>query len=380
MQKEVLIFIDWYLPGFRGGGPIRSIYNLVNMLKGELKFSIFTRDTDYLESNPYPNIVSDKWIDLDDKIRVYYASNHALSRKLIAHIIEEEAYDVIYLNSIFSKYFSIIPLFLLRGKKNRKVIVAARGMLSKGSIHTKKIKKSLFLGAARIFGLFDGVTFQASSEAEEADIKKHFGKNVNVKLAPVLTCVISNETQLKRTKISGSARMINIARISQEKNLLYALKILREVKGEIEFDIYGSIYNEKYWKDCKLLIDTMPDNVIVKYKNVIEPDKINSTFHKYHFMLLPTTGENFGHIIFESLASGCPVLISDQTPWKNLLEQGVGWDISLGNRSIYVNRIEQCIGMDQQEYDEMSKRALSYSLQKAENQQALTQNLELFST
>ena len=35
--------------------------------------------------------------------------------------------------------------------------------------------------------------------------------------------------------------------------------------------------------------------------------------------LLPTGGENFGHAIFEALSCGVPALISDRTPWRDLL-------------------------------------------------------------
>ena len=31
--------------------------------------------------------------------------------------------------------------------------------------------------------------------------------------------------------------------------------------------------------------------------------------------------ENFGHVIVESWQNGCPVLISENTPWKNLESQ-----------------------------------------------------------
>ena len=107
---NILVFVDWYYPGYQAGGPIRSVYNLVNQLKGDFKFSIFTRNTDYLETEPYEDIISDQWIEVSENVRVYYASPKQLSGKLISRIVEENQYEVIYLNSMFSKYFSIVPL------------------------------------------------------------------------------------------------------------------------------------------------------------------------------------------------------------------------------------------------------------------------------
>ena len=45
-KKKILVFIDWYLPGFRAGGPIRSCANLISHLSDEFDFNIVTTDTD----------------------------------------------------------------------------------------------------------------------------------------------------------------------------------------------------------------------------------------------------------------------------------------------------------------------------------------------
>ena len=82
MNKErILVFIDWYLPGFRAGGPIRSCANLVEHLKDEFDFSIITRNTDYMETIPYPSVKSDQWNILDDGTRIYYFSEENISKK-----------------------------------------------------------------------------------------------------------------------------------------------------------------------------------------------------------------------------------------------------------------------------------------------------------
>ena len=52
---------------------------------------------------------------------------------------------------------------------------------------------------------------------------------------------------------------------------------------------------------------------------------------EYHFFILPTLGENFGHVFIEALAAGCPLIISNRTPWLELEKKGIGWDIPLEN-------------------------------------------------
>ena len=46
-RKKVLITIDWFLPGTKSGGPVRSYANMIAYFKNEFDFYIITRDTDY---------------------------------------------------------------------------------------------------------------------------------------------------------------------------------------------------------------------------------------------------------------------------------------------------------------------------------------------
>ena len=60
---NVLVFVDWYKPGYRGGGPVRSMINMVDHLGDQCHFHIVTADTDYTNTQPYPGIVPDQWTD-----------------------------------------------------------------------------------------------------------------------------------------------------------------------------------------------------------------------------------------------------------------------------------------------------------------------------
>ncbi len=45
-------------------------------------------------------------------------------------------------------------------------------------------------------------------------------------------------------------------------------------------------------------------------------------------MVLPSFGENFGHAIFESFANGTPVIIGNNTPWKEIESQRAGFEVN----------------------------------------------------
>jgi len=379
-KKKILIFIDWFLPGYKAGGPIRSIANIVEHLSNEFTFKIITTDTDYLEKTPYKNIESNKWTSFNKNISVYYFSKENLIKTNLKKLIKETDFDIVYINGIYSFYFSILPLIILR-KSEKKIIVASRGMLSKHAFSSKNIKKIIFLKFAELLNLYKNVTFQATDEKETGDIKKLIKKYKAIITIPNLPKKISYLKNQPKSKESGILNLVSIARISTEKNTLFALQILQQYKykGKIEFDLYGSIYNENYWQKCKEIVQTLPENISVNYKNSIESSKVHETFSKYHFSFMPSKGENFGHSILESFSAACPVITSDKTPWQNLEQQRIGWDISLDDRIKFSEVIQKCIDMSQEDYNIFSENALAFAKNITENPNIKNNYLNLFS-
>ncbi len=376
-KKKILIFIDWYLPGYKAGGPIQSVANLVAHLKNDFDISIITRDTDYSETTPYPTVKSNEW-NMVEGARVYYISADKLNYFTIYNLLKQEASDYVYLNGIYSLYFTLIPLFIARKQRSRHIVVAARGMLSKGSLGVKKMKKDLFLRTAKLTKLFGNVTFHATTDIENKEIRSALGGKVTVKTAANLAAVGDSIVYNARMKTAGTLRLVNIARIAPEKNLLVALQILEQVKTNIEFDFYGPIYDQAYWEQCKQVIANLPSHVRATYKESIKSEKVMSTLQSYHGMFMPSTGENFGHIILQSLAAGCPVIISDRTPWKQLKNKNCGWDLPLNHPEKFAEVIDTFNQMPQETYDVLSKAAFAYGVQYINDPVIVEENKALF--
>lgn len=377
-KKTILLFIDWYLPGYKAGGPIQSCANLVNHLNDEYCFKIITRNTDYCEIKPYEQIKSNEWNIINPNTHVYYFSADQLNKKNIYHLINETPFDVVYLNGVFSYFFTIVPLLYFRKNKGHKVIVAARGMLASGALAIKKQKKQLFLSFSRLLGLFNKAVFHATNESEKKDIIKTMGNQFQIKIAGNLSKKIAMEPYQAKTKKSGLVRLINVARVAPEKNLKYALEILKEVKSQVQFDFYGPIYDENYYNECKAVIEKLPKNIEVNYKGVIPNSEVNQTLKNYDALLMPTLGENFGHIILESLIAARPVIISDQTPWQNLALDQSGWSIPLNEQSKYVQAIELLAKSDEAQYHVFSLAAYEKARTFIENKELISSNRALF--
>ena len=70
-----------------------------------------------------------------------------------------------------------------------------------------------------------------------------------------------------------------------------------------------------------------------KYMGIVKHERVGEVFAEHDLFLLPSLGENYSHVTCEALSAGCPVLISDRTPWRNLQQKGVGWDVPLKMRA-----------------------------------------------
>jgi glycosyltransferase involved in cell wall biosynthesis len=70
----------------------------------------------------------------------------------------------------------------------------------------------------------------------------------------------------------------------------------------------------------------------VTYRGELPHKDVKTTFGSYELFYFPTLGENFGHVIAESLSSSCPVLCLDTTPWTDTLRSGGGFVTKSGSR------------------------------------------------
>jgi glycosyltransferase involved in cell wall biosynthesis len=376
-KPKIAVLIDWYLPGTKAGGPVRSVYSMVSLLKPFFDFYIITTNCDLGRSDTYKNICADKLL-AEDGIHYYYFSHQKLTTNQVLDVINQINPSLIYLNSFWSLHFSI-NIVRLKNKHliSSPVLLAPRGMLGKGALGLKVVKKSLFLFAARVFSWYRNVGFHATQPQEEKDIKDKF-RSAKVFIAPNVNAgtLVKNES----TKKENTLRMFYLSRIAKVKNLHFALEVLREIPPQynIEYEIYGNLEDEEYWRFCENIIQQMPSHVSVNYKRELQFHEVQGVICQYHCLFLPTLNENFGHSIVESLLCGCPVIISDQTPWNDLEENNSGYAISLSSQEKFIEVIGSFARLNQKEFSDKSQHANNYISKKINLEHIIQQYKNLF--
>jgi glycosyltransferase involved in cell wall biosynthesis len=112
----------------------------------------------------------------------------------------------------------------------------------------------------------------------------------------------------------------------------------------------------------------------------LKHEEVAETLEAHDLLLFPTHGENYGHVVLEALTAGCPVIVSDQTPWRGLAGLGVGWDIPLDNPAAMVAALQHCVDMDAATFEAFSRRARSYAVTFRDDETPIEQHRELFRT
>jgi glycosyltransferase involved in cell wall biosynthesis len=230
---------------------------------------------------------------------------------------------------------------------------------------------------AKTFDLFKNVCWQSTSAQETSEIKKRISTSANIIEVSNLP---NTAKQIKGIeKKEGELKLCFISRVSEKKNLNFAIDVLKEVTdGDITFDVYGPIEDESYWNRCKENAKLLPTNINFNYKGILTPSQIGETLSQYHALFLPTQNENYGHIIVEALQHARLVVLSDQTPWRNLQRENVGFDIALNDKAMFKEAIINLVKIDHAGFDVMSKSCLTFINAKLNLGEIKAKYLKLF--
>lgn len=323
-RPHVVVVAPHFPPAFRGGGPIRTLDAMLTGLTSEERAAVqvITSDRDSGATERLPGVVPNEWVRFSDT-NVWYASV-GTARKTLATAwrLRGLRCEVLYLNSVFNITFGLMPVVLARLKwwRVQKIVIAPRGEFDPGAMELKASKKRAYLRAIRLSRLHNRVVWHASSATEAKHIRRTMPKACAI-------VVKENETALppraarSQVPTSPPVRLVYLGRISPKKRLHILLEAAQTVQG-VHIDVYGPSDDAAYLRVCRDM--AIGCGTRVEFRGPVSPEKAREVFRDAHFACFPTSGENFGHVIAEALATGCPVMVADVTPWSSYIARGGG--------------------------------------------------------
>lgn len=323
-QSVVLVIAPHFEPGHLAGGVIRSVANTIDSLPEGFEAHVATSDRDLGASVPYDGLSGQTVSWRNSRHQVTYLPAGPWFPIHLIRTITSRDWDLIYINSLWSLGFGVLPVLLwrLRFGKTKRLVVAPRGQLNPGALAFSQWRKRVLIGAYRRLAAPHKWLWHASSELERSHIESHFGKVSTVisldPVSPSLPVSQAHASQGSRLEIAF------VSRISPKKNLAGVLEALAMVQSRVRLTIAGPIDDRDYWARCEQHIERVGANVEIEYIGPVAHSEVSRLFSASDLFVFPTHGENFGHVVAESLAAACPVVIGPDTPWRQHLIAGAG--------------------------------------------------------
>jgi glycosyltransferase involved in cell wall biosynthesis len=352
MSRDIVFVYDHFYPDYSAGGPVTSLANLAALIGSSCNVRILSSAWYYSPRKKFDGVPLNQWTTQGD-FTAWYADSPASIANAISTLAGG---SVCYLNGVFSKDF-FLPV--LRQAKNKKldVVITPRGMLQHGALQDKALKKNIYLFALRFTNVLKGVRWHATDEEERTDIRRHFGRALDVDVIPnVPRLPVPINTGIR--KDTGTLRLVYFSLISRKKNLGFLLELLANASlPGVTLDIVGPVKDADYWSECQPSVER--SNGTIRYLGDRNPAEINELLSDYHFFVLPTNGENFGHAIMEAMSTWRPVMISEHTPWKDLQPFHGGYSLPLVT-SQWEDKLKQVQSWSQDDFDKACVGAMDY--------------------
>lgn len=356
-MSRILILTGRYLPGYKDGGPVRSIVNLVDIFGSEHEINIVCIDRDHGDSDSYEGIRVGEYNPVGNA-NVYYTREEDYNAILIRKLAE--GMDAVYCCGPYNAYAR--AAMKLNKDKSIKcpLIIASMGSFSPKALAIKSTKKKVYINVMKFLGMFKNVIWSVTSERELSELKAVIGDDVHAIIAEDLPRL--ELCPHGKIKSGGHLDVVFLSRISRKKNLLAAAEILKDLPKDItcDFAIYGIMEDEEYYKECEAVLKSLPENVHYEYKGEVEPGGVMKVMSEYDVFLFPTMGENYGHVIAEAMASGAVPVISDETPWLDLEDAGAGYALPLDDLNKITGVLYKLAQEDEAKFRTRVDAAVSY--------------------
>lgn len=349
---RLLLLTHCFYPSQKRGGPTVSMTNMAKLAAEFMEVSVATVGFDS-DGTEYTGIQEGK-----NRIfgcDVYYLKNNQMGA--FSEIIQQTKPDVIYISSLFSWQYCV-PALRVAKKEKIRTILAPRGELMPSAYGMKQFRKKRYLSFLKLLRLDRNIEIHATSNDECNEVKKFFphAKIFNVQNIPATSDPVSEHIE----KTEGQLEIAFVGRIHPIKNLDIALRVLQGVHGNATFHIYGSCEVPEYYEQCRRLADSLPEHIQVRFEGNIPHDRIPQAISRCHILLLPTQSENFGQAIVEMFMQHRPVVISTNTPWRELEQNRAGYDIALDQPETYTEAINGFMDMNNGEFSQWCDGAGAY--------------------
>ena len=324
---KILHVVPTYVPAWRYGGPIRSVHSLCRaFVAWGHDVHVYTTSVDGPDDLP---VLTGRPVDVDG-VKVWYFPvefrrlywSPAMKRALNDQIA---TFDFVHLHSIF-----LWPTWAAARAAERAGVpycVAPRGMLVQDLVARKSVwLKRAWLTLIERHTLEHAAFLHATSELEVEEARR-FG----YQLPP--TVVVPNGVEIEQGSVSlasvspgdstGQKRLLFLGRVNWKKGLDRLIPALKQMPN-VYLLIAG---NDEEGYRAKLDALAKQEGVYdrVRYLGMVDGAAKTALLRDVDLLVLPSYSENFGNVVLEAWAAGCPVAVTREVGLASVVaETGAG--------------------------------------------------------
>jgi glycosyltransferase involved in cell wall biosynthesis len=256
-----------------------------------------------------------------------------------AMINKANSVDVVHNHSLWSMVNMSVGWIV--PSRKAKLITSPRGTLSEWALSRNRNLKNMLWPFQRK-ALLQADLLHATSEMEYAEIRNS-GYSAPVAIIP--NGVDVPDLSIDDFAINKNKTLLFLSRIHPKKGLdrlLMAWSSLQAKHPEWRLVIAGRgepLHVEE--------VQELAENL--KLERVDFPGALygvdkSLAYCQASLFVLPTHSENFGMVVAEALAHGCPVVVSRGAPWSEIVNRGCGWWTSneVGELELTLSEAMQC--------------------------------------
>ena len=248
----------------------------------------------------------------------------------------DETPDCVHIHGIWS------PTLMRRlthwQKRGIPCVVTVHGMLEPWALAHKRLKKQVAWHLYQKRLLNQASALHATSEREAENLHK-LGLKPPIAMIPwgveipeeavelsVVGCQLSEdgEEMLGGTDLSPKTALF-VGRIFPVKGLPMLVEAWARLRPEgWKMKIVGPD-EAGHLAEVESLVRDAGLEGEFEFTGSLEGEALQKAYQEADLFVLPSYTENFGMVVVEALANGLPVIATNGTPWKSLLDHGCGW-------------------------------------------------------
>lgn len=247
----------------------------------------------------------------------------AISSSLVSALWKKATIaDVVHNHSLWSMV-NIGAGWVVPGRR-AKLVTSPRGTLSSWALsRSSGVKRLLWPLQRRVLNRAD--LLHATSEVEYHEIRS-LGFTAPVAIIPNGIDIPALPSDVLRGADASERTLLFLSRIHPTKGLdrlLHAWAKLQARHPAWRLVIAGA-GEPAHVLEIKALATTL-DVQRVEFPGAFYGDAKAQAYHSADLFVLPTHSENFGMVVAEALAHGCPAIVAVGAPWAGLQTEACGW-------------------------------------------------------